>query len=394
MDPVNALDWALVGLVALAAVNGFRRGAVLQLLSYVGLFGGLAAGALLAPVAARSVESPLAQAVAALVSLLLLAGLGDGLGWVVGARLATVARRSALRTVDALAGSALSVVALLLAVWFVAFNLVRGPIPPLARLIRASAVVRGLDAALPRPPSLIAGARRFLDQFGFPEVFADLPPPPAGPVRGPEPQAVARAAAAADQSTVRVVGEACGSTQEGSGFVVAPDYVLTNAHVVAGVAYPTVQAPGDPKPSPAVPVLFDPRTDVAVLRVEEAPGPPLPLDPRDHGRETAGAVLGYPGGGSLRWVGAAVRRQVEAVGRDIYGEAIVRRDVYELQARVRPGNSGGPFVLPDGRVAGVVMAASTTEPDVGYALTAREVAPLVERAVGRVREVSTGPCLR
>ncbi|HXF57503.1 MAG TPA: MarP family serine protease [Actinomycetota bacterium] len=391
---MNPLDWAIVGLVVLAGVNGFRRGALLQLASYLGLFLGLVAGALVAPRVAPRVDSPLAQAVAALSSLLLLAALGDGLGWVLGSRMWHLARRSALRAVDALAGAAVSIVALLLAVWFVGFNLANGPIPPLARLIRGSAVVQALDGALPRPPSLIAGARQFLDRFGFPEVFADVPPPPAGPVRGPSRKVVARAAAAADQSTVKVVGEACGATHEGSGFVVAPRYVLTNAHVVAGMRDPLVQLQGDPRPHEAAVVLFDPQTDVAVLRVEGVESPPLPLDLDELGRGAAGAVLGYPGGGGLRFEAAAVRRQIEAVGRDIYGRSIVRRDLYELQTQVRPGNSGGPFVLPDGRVAGVVIAASTGDPDVGYALTASEVAPFVERGVGRTREVSTGPCLR
>lgn len=391
---MNALDWAIVVLVVLAGVNGFRRGALLQLSSYLGLFLGLAAGALVAPRVAPAVDSPLGQAAAALSSLLLLGALGDGLGWLLGSRIWRLARHSALRAVDALAGAALSMVALLLAVWFVGFNLANGPIPPLARLIRGSTVVRALDGALPRPPSLIAGARQFLDRFGFPEIFADLPPPPAGPVQGPNRLVVARAAAAADQSTVKVVGEACATTHEGSGFVVAARYVVTNAHVVAGMRDPVVQLQDDPRSHPATVVLFDPETDVAVLRVEGVGAPALPLDLDDHGRGTAGAVLGYPAGGGLRFEAAAVRRQIEAIGRDIYGRSVVRRDVYELQTRVRPGNSGGPFVLPDGRVAGVVIAASTTEPDVGYALTSSEVAPLVQRGVGRTREVSTGPCLR
>lgn len=391
---MNPLDWGVVALVVVAGVNGFRRGALLQLSSYLGLFLGLAAGALVGPVAARTVGSPLGQAVAALGSLLLLAALGDGLGWLLGSRIWHLARRSALRTVDALAGAAVSMVALLLAVWFVGFNLVNGPIPPLARLIRGSTVVRSLDGLLPRPPSLIAGVRQFLNQFGFPEIFADVPPPPAGPVRGPTRGVVARAAAAADQSTVKVVGQACGATQEGSGFVVAPGYVVTNAHVVAGVRDPVVQAQDDPRSHPAVVVLFDPRVDVAVLWVEAAAAPSLPLDREEHGRGTSGAVLGYPGGGGLRVQGAAIRRQIEAVGRDIYGDSVVRRDLYELQARVRPGNSGGPFVLPSGEVVGVVIAASTSEPNVGYSLTSGEVAPLVQRGVGRTAEVSTGPCLR
>jgi S1-C subfamily serine protease len=82
------------------------------------------------------------------------------------------------------------------------------------------------------------------------------------------------------------------------------------------------------------------------------------------------------------------------MGRDIYGESVVRRQVYELQAVVRPGNSGGPFVTTAGDVAGVVFAASTTDDDVGYALTATEADPQIDRAQGRTAAVSTGPCIR
>jgi S1-C subfamily serine protease len=112
----------------------------------------------------------------------------------------------------------------------------------------------------------------------------------------------------------------------------------------------------------------------------------------DRGAE--GAVLGYPGGGDLTGDRAAVRRTIPAEGRDIYGQEVVRRDVYELQAAVRPGNSGGPFVTTDGDVAGVVFAASTTDEGVGYALTAEEVQARVEEARGRTTPAGTGPCLR
>ena len=289
-------------------------------------------------------------------------------------------------------GSILSVAAVLLAVWFFAYNLVSGPVPAVSRAIRSSAIVQTLEDSLPRPPALLSKVRGLLDRFGFPQVFADLPPLPAGPVPVPGQATVRAIRAEAAASTVRIEGPACGNLiEEGSGFVVAPGYVVTNAHVVAGVHSPVVQSAGQGDQA-ATPVLYDPKLDVAVLHVQGPLGPVLPLDVHLLSRGSRGAVLGYPSGGPLTAGGAAVRRSLSAVGRDIYGRSIVDRNVYELQAIVRPGNSGGPFLLPSGDVAGIVFAASTTDANVGYALTAGQVEPDIRRAIGRTRPVSTQDC--
>jgi S1-C subfamily serine protease len=234
--------------------------------------------------------------------------------------------------------------------------------------------------------------RQFLDAVGFPEVFAGLPPAPGGPVKPPTNEQARQAFRAAAGSTLKVVGQACGRIQEGSSFVVADGYVVTNAHVVAGVRSPEVQAQNGAS-APARVVLFDPRLDVAVLRTARTP-PPLALDDLEVGSDGRGAVVGYPGGGDLMGVKAANRRVLHAVGRDIYGNGTVVRDIYELQAIVRPGNSGGPFVLVDGRVAGLVFAASTTDNDVGYAITSTEIRPDVQQGIHSTRPVSTGGCIR
>jgi S1-C subfamily serine protease len=393
MAAVNLLDGAIVLLLGLSVVNGFRRGAALQLVTYTGLIAGLIGGALLAPEVAGLARDPFAQAAAALFTLLLLAALGDAIGWLVGSRVWAVARRSRLDPVDAGAGSVIAGAAALLTVWFLAFNLVQGPFPILSRQIRGSAIVRGLESVLPRPPSLLAQVRTFFNRFGFPEVFAGLPPAPAGPVEGPTRAEAARAFDAADGSTVRIVGEACGRIQEGSGFVVEGGLVVTNAHVVAGVTQPQVQQQ-DGVSLAAVTVLFDSDLDLALLRPETGPGEAVPFEADTLDRGAQGAVLGYPGGGDLSGEAAAVRQTMFALGRDIYGRDEVRRQVYELQTVVRPGNSGGPFVTTGGEVAGVVFAASTADDDIGYALTSQEVSPRVDEAQGRQGPISTGPCIR
>jgi S1-C subfamily serine protease len=389
---VNVLDVVILLLVALSVWTGYRRGAALQLVTYTGLLLGLIGGALLAPVIARQAVDPFVQAAIALTTLLLVAALGDALGWALGRRVWVAARRSRLGPVDAGAGSVVAGAAALLAAWFIAFNLVQGPFAVVSRQIRGSAVVRFLDDLLPRPPSLLAQVRTFLNRFGFPEVFADLPPAPAGPVGEPSDAEARQAFRAADQSTFRIVGQACDSIQEGSGFLVEDGYVVTNAHVVAGVSSPEVQQQ-DGESFGATTVLFDPDLDLAVLRIEGTPAPDLDLLDTTVDRGTTGAVVGYPGGGDLFGSKAAVRQELMAIGRDIYGEDTVRRHVYELQTEVRAGNSGGPFVTTGGDVAGVVFAASTTNGGIGYAITSEQALPVIQQGVGRTDAASTGSCL-
>lgn len=387
---MNGLDLLLLVVLLLGGLSGYRRGFALQTFSFGGLLLGLAAGALLAPSVAGLVESSAAQAGAATVTLIGLAAVGDGVGWMVGSRLRRRARATRFAQADAVGGSVVAVIASLLAIWFIALNLVSGPLPGVSREIRGSVIVRTLDDALPEPPSLLAQVRRFFNRFGFPEVFTGIPPLPAEPVEPPTQKQARAAFDAAADSTVRVVGEGCGHLQEGSGFVAADGYIVTNAHVVAGVGEPFIQH--EDEGQQATTVLFDADLDIAILLVGESPGPPLSL--ADAKRGDAGAVLGFPRGGSLDSGRAAVLRTFEAIGRDIYGSGPAERSVLELQVRVRPGNSGGPFVLADGTVGGVVFAASTTDGDVGYAIASDEVAPRVAQALGETGEVSTGPCLR
>ena len=389
---MNLLDALLLGLLALAGVFGFRRGLALQAFGFGGLLLGLLVGALLAPALAALVDAPAAQAGVAAAVLITLAGAGNAVGWMLGARARDRARATRLRSADAAGGSVVAIVASLFAIWFLALNLATGPFTTVADQIRGSAIVRTLDVALPAPPSLLAQARQFLNRLGYPDVFSGIPPLPADPVPPPSQVEARSAAEAGTASTVRVIGQACDTIQEGSAFVVADGYVVTNAHVVAGVSDPQVQSIGIGSEN-ATTVRFDPELDLALLHVEDTPGPALPLVTETVERGAAGAVLGYPGGGPLDVRRAAVRRTFAAVGRDIYGRGEVDRLVLELQTRVRPGNSGGPFILADGRVGGVVFAASTGDEDVGYAIAASELGEILLEGIGATAEVDTGPCL-
>ncbi len=190
---------------------------------------------------------------------------------------------------------------------------------------------------------------------------------------------------------MRAEAGSCDRAQVGSGWVIGPGRVATNAHVVAGADVVRVSAKGTGRERPARVVAFDPRRDVAVLEVPGLPSPALA-----RGAELAAgdpAVLaGFPGDEGL-WVGSArVRATIEARGADIYGRQGVTREIYSLRARVRSGASGGPVLDPDGEVVGMVFATSLDDPDTGYALTLDEIRPVLQRGLAAASAVSTGPC--
>ena len=183
---------------------------------------------------------------------------------------------------------------------------------------------------------------------------------------------------------------ACGRQLTGTAFAVADDYLVTNAHVVAGAD--TVRIDGGSVLDARI-VLFDPELDVAVLHAPGAGLPALRFAVDSPERGDGGAVLGYPGGGGLAVIPAAVTDRYVALGRDIQGRSRVRREVLEIRADVEQGDSGGPLVLENGAVGGVVFAESRTNEDVGYALAPGAVATRVAPALGRTAAVDPGRCI-
>jgi S1-C subfamily serine protease len=248
-----------------------------------------------------------------------------------------------------------------------------------------------VDQVMPPIPSVFSHVQSFLSSEGFPPVFVDLAAPLASNVPVPDDAAARAIAGPAVFSTVKVLGDACGYQQEGSAFVVGRGLLVTNAHVVAGEDQTEIRTVSGTYP--ATVVLYDPSFDLAVLRTDAPLGPALSLDPRQVARGTEGAVLGYPENGSLRVDPAGITANLVAQGRDIYNEGLVTRDVYQIDARVLPGNSGGPIVAPGMGVVGVVFSRSTVYPDVGYALSSPGVLTRVDRARTRTAPVSTGACV-
>ena len=183
----------------------------------------------------------------------------------------------------------------------------------------------------------------------------------------------------------------CGSGVEGTGFFYAPGRLMTNAHVVAGVTRPEVEVGGTSVTASVV--LYDEDLDIAVLSLPDTGTPHLALDAEVEPRDAV-AVLGYPEDGPYDVQSGRVRAEQRLRSPDIYGEGTVIRQVFSLRALIRPGNSGGPIVTSGGDVAGMVFAASVSDQDTGYALTADQVAESAAAGVTRQAPVDTGTCVR
>ena len=393
---MNIIDLIFIALMVFAAYRGWRSGFLRQAFEYGGGFVGLLAGVAVGPRVASMFTND-AGAKGALIALIVVfigLSLGQAIGFVIGHRFGQAAERGKLASTDSALGGALGVAVTVVSFWLLGSVLVHGPSQEVARALQDSRTLRFVNGALPRPPNVFAYIQQYLNTSGFPPVFAGVPPSIGPPVKLPSNELAQQAIAAAQESTVRIVVPACGGIQLGSGWVAAPSTVVTNAHVVAGGDEVTVEDSGGEHSGTVV--VFDPKTDVAVIHAEGLAGPPLDLDTSDRERGTAGATLGFPGTAEGEMVvhRAAIQDRYSATGRDIYGRAIVEREVYEIRALVRQGDSGGPFVLPSGDVVGVVFAASTTDDQTGYALTGDEVSDEVARGTGRSQPVATGSCTR
>ena len=391
---MNLFDAFAVLLVVIAVLLGYRSGALPQV---GGLVGALSGGAI-ALLAIPLLEEPLSTVDPGIRPYLVLFGLfgaviiGESVGSAFGAWAGQGLRQSVFSGVDRLGGSLFAGAQALLVLWLAGGLFAAGPMPRLAEAAQTSTVIRTLNGTLPPPTDLAFGLGRLLDDTGLPQVFIGFEPLPAPPVERPDdPQALA-IAAPAEASTLRIASGPCGGLEStGTGFVVAPGYVVTNAHVIAGGRRVVVAGIGGTYD--ATPVLFDPDFDIALLRVPNLVALALPLASQDPERGTAAAVLGYPNGGPLRVAPAAVSGNYDATGRNIYATERVRRDIVEIRSDIERGNSGGPLMLADGTVGGVVFAEARTDDEVGYALAPTAVAERINPFIGSTQPVATGECL-
>ncbi|MFG2607598.1 MarP family serine protease [Streptomyces sp. NPDC048514] len=397
---MNVLDMLLLVAAVWFAVVGYRQGLVVGILSVIGFLGGGLVAVYTLPVVWGAVsddaEIGTTAAVVAVVVVIVCASVGQALTTHLGSKLRRHITWSPARALDATGGALVNVVAMLLVAWLIGSALAGTTLPTLGKEVRGSKVLLGVSRALPaQADTWFADFSAVLAQNGFPQVFSPFADEPIKDVRPPDAAlASSPVATRAQRSIVKVTGTAqsCGKVLEGTGFVFADRRVMTNAHVVGGVDEPTVQIGGEGRKYDAKVVLYDWKRDIAVLDVPDLRASALKFTAQDAGGGDGAIVAGFPENGSYDVRAARVRGRITANGSDIYHRGTVRRDVYSLYTTVRQGNSGGPLLTPDGKVYGVVFAKSRDDADTGYALTADEIRPDVDRGRTANEQVGTDSC--
>jgi S1-C subfamily serine protease len=396
----GGLDLVLALVLVSYGVIGYRHGFVVSVMSLIGFVAGGALGMWLLPELLRHWDAidnnVVSRTMVLILGVFMLAALGQAMAVGVGSRVRSGLTEKPERVADSALGAVATVLAVSVLVWFLAGAVRGGAQTQLAKAIGASRVVSTIDRFVPpQTAELFAGFQSVLDREGFPRVFDGVRAEPIAPIAPPDRKvAFGPGVARASDSIVKITGvaSACNREQEGSGWVVSPERVVTNAHVVAGTTNEHVRIQGVGRTYDARVVVFDPKRDLAVLSVPGLPapssrqGPPLK-------RSGSAIVAGFPLNGPYRLDSARVRDVLTAAGSDIYGSPGAIREVYSLFARVQPGNSGGPLLSPSGDVVGVVFARSLDDDRTGYALTLDEARPVLDVADSSFSPVSTGDCV-
>jgi S1-C subfamily serine protease len=388
------LDLAVLAVAFVAAVSGWRSGALGSLLSFFGVILGAVAGVLLAPHVVSHVDGPRTKLFVSLFLILGLVVIGEIAGVVLGRAVRGAIRNRALRSFDSVVGVAIQLVAVLVAAWLLATPLTSSDQPNLAAAVRGSRVLAQVNDLAPswlqRVPARLSG---LLDTSGLPDVLQPFGRTPVANVDVPDAALATDPVVAGTRPSVlkiRGVAPSCQKVLEGTGFVVAPNRVMSNAHVVAGSESVTVEVDGQSYDASVV--SYDPNADISILDVPNLPSAPLVFHMQEARSGTDSVVLGYPGGGDFTATPARIREIIQLNGPDIYHTTTVTREVYTIRGTVRQGNSGGPLIDRKGRVLGVVFGAAVDDVDTGFVLTANEVAKQMAR-VGASEKVPTGTCI-
>jgi S1-C subfamily serine protease len=390
---LTILDLVLVVALLSYLIHGLRNGFLVTLGGIAGFAAGAVAAFVSVPIVSGLVEDSGWRLTAIVATAVLLMIVGNGLGTMIGRRIRSVVPFSPLRAADRLVGGGVNVVVSALVMSMLAFSVGALGVPFVSQQLAESKVIGFIDGVTPTPVKasmaqlrsavIGEGIPTLLDGFGHGQ-------PVAVPNTNTDTPALNTAAA----SVLKIAGTAyqCGQNQTGTGFVVAPGRVVTNAHVVAGVDQPVVETPGGGA-LPGRIVYFDTKHDLAVVAVDGLQSTPLPLT-SDLPSGSSAAFAGYPHGGPFQSKPARVQDITTVLVPDIYGNNAAPEDVYRIAGDVQPGNSGGPLLTMDGHVAGVVFAKATTESSLGFAITMHDLRPVAEQAPGLGSAVSSGQCVK
>ena len=389
---MNILDWSLIVLAVAYAISGYWQGFIAGSIATLGLILGGVFGVWLAPQLLGNASPSLSVSLGALAIVLVAATVGQTLAQLLGSRVRDRIPWRPVRALDAVGGAILSVVAVLLVAWMLGVAISGSQIPGLSPQVRTSTVLAKVNSVV--PPSahkMLSGFDDVVGQTFFPRYLEPFAPERIVNV-GPAPDTVTKSPEVrrAERSVFKIrSNNKCGNGVEGSGFLYSPHRMMTNAHVVAGVKEPKVKVGSQTVDAKVV--YYNPQLDVAVLDVPRLSGPYIGFDTAGEELQV-GVVLGYPEDGPFDVQPARIRSQQRLRSPDIYGDGTVFRDVFSLRSVIRNGNSGGPLVSEEGKVLGVVFAASVTDPNTGYALTAKQVAESAAKGITNNSAVSTQGC--
>jgi S1-C subfamily serine protease len=395
----DVLDLALLVIAVLFAISGYRQGFVVGSLSFIGFVGGAVLGAEFGPAISRAVVGGQTQQdVVAVILLVVFAIVGQFVCSSVGAYVRQTMTGRSSTVIDSIGGAGISVLSMLLIAWAIGSVLTASSFQGVVTQVDNSTVLTTMDKIMPSQAKTMFGEfRRLLASGPFPQVFSGIGAAHLFTVSPPDPAVLnSPGYLAATSRVVKVQGTAlsCDRSIEGSGFVFAPQHILTNAHVVAGVDQGLTVTLKDGQafgPQQVQVVLYDPQVDIAVLYVPGLDLNPLPFDYQAQAGANA-IVAGYPLDHSFTQVPARIGGTQNAVGPDIYQTGQVNRQIFEIRAKVQPGNSGGPLLSPSGSVYGVVFAAAVNSSTTGFALTASEVAADARAGANQSSPVSTQGC--
>jgi S1-C subfamily serine protease len=387
------LDVLIVLILVGYLVYGYQTGLVRSLSGILGVaVGGFAAVLLVPRVGAWVTDQSVRTLVTIAVVVVLIVG-GHWVGATVGNAIQKRLKRQSLHQANRVLGAIVTTVVAALILSMIAASISALGVPQLSKAIASSKVLSAINGVTPTPvQAFLAQVRSATVDQSLPRIAEALGANTNQPI--PNVATNTPALNAAAESVVRITGNAyaCGQSQSGSGFVVSGERVVTNAHVVAGVANPVVDVRNGPA-LPSTVVYFDPVGDLAVL---EVPGLTLrPLSMTTTQTPGTDAVSdGYPFGGPFVSLPVGINQVGTLDVDNIYGTSSAPREVYSLAANVQEGDSGGPLLTTAGKVAGIVFAKGATKPNIGYAITMKGLAPVAAKARTLTTSVSSGRCTR